>query len=135
MKSLIALMTVLCVSCGGTTKAKKSEVPSEVDRVTRMAAAMIRSSAQVKDAVGEKLQLFRWKHGGIGTSGSIGTAYFVLPVSGARGEAEVFVEASRENSIWTLSNMVLARADGSQVDLISGKTASAKAAAGGHKCH
>ncbi|MCF7223813.1 cytochrome c oxidase assembly factor Coa1 family protein [Marilutibacter chinensis] len=85
----------------------------------RHALAETRASAEVVAALGEPIEPGFMPTGNINISNDEGKADLAIGVEGPKGEATVYVEATRKRKRWSYRTLVVALAD-REIDLLAG---------------
>jgi Cytochrome oxidase complex assembly protein 1 len=78
----------------------------------RQALAITTADAVVQSRLGQPIEPGRFIMGSLQDRGSSGSADLAIPVHGPRGEAKVYVEASKSVGEWRLDKLVIAFDDG-----------------------
>ena len=78
----------------------------------RQALAITTADAVVQSRLGQPIEPGRFIMGNLQDSGGSGSADLSIPVHGPKGEAKVYVEASKSVGEWTLNKLVVQFDDG-----------------------
>ncbi|TDU70853.1 cytochrome oxidase complex assembly protein 1 [Prosthecobacter fusiformis] len=76
------------------------------------------NSPQMKEALGEPIQMGWWVMGSFNSTAEEGQANLTIPVSGPRGSASIQTEATKEKGTWNYTRMTAELPTGTTVDLL-----------------
>jgi hypothetical protein len=107
-----------CVLFGYLVVAGAMGIMKSADAYTQ-AVSRARSSAAVTEALGTPLEEGFFVQGNINVTPASGVANLKIPLSGPKGSAEVYAEASKSVDTWTFSVLTV-KIDGSgqEIDLL-----------------
>jgi hypothetical protein len=97
--------TVALVAIGGFVAAIMGFIKSS-DAYTG-ALARARSAPAVIDAIGTPIKDAYFVSGNVSVNGTTGAADFAIPVSGPKGGASIFVQASKRLGAWHFDHMIV----------------------------
>jgi hypothetical protein len=111
---------VLVLLCGGFSVGIFALVTGILrqSEVYQQALAEVRASPAVEQELGDPIEPGWWVTGSLSTSGDSGEANITFPVVGPRGEARVFVEATRRARRWQSQLLQVELPSGDRIDLL-----------------
>jgi len=101
---LVLIPVVLMTTCvgavlGGLFYAMRNNEPYE------HALRRARENPQLREALGEPIEAGWWISGSISTDSTGGTAKLAIPISGPKGRARIYVDATRRAGRWEYTQL------------------------------